>query len=984
MDAPSYAKAPGARRFGLRERLLLGLLLGALGTVLVAVVGWLSFQRVVDSQQDIIRHTLPTADALHDAVRGNARLAAQAPRLARADSTAELEQLRALVNQDLPLIRDRLAALDSPHVEPELRARLQASGDTLSARLDTMAETVAARLRLRDRRAQAGHTLREQIALLNDLAQTQSDNAMALLVSTLTSLLHGDGGVLSFGARERRAAGDRLLDRDLDSLERMHELGLTVHGLGALVDRLDELDTMAGVDAARSDFESRLALLARRVGDIAAPGARQQASALHQALAAALAPEGAFALRNTELELRARSDALQVEVGTLTTELDALAGELIHRGGRILAAAGLKAERSATTGVIAFGVIGAALLIITALVSIQVLRRHTLGRLLALESATLALAAGQRDVSIDTSGDDELASLSRALERFRNDAVERDRLAEALRRQSEDLEHQVAARTMELSSSNAALAHEMEEHAAARIEAEKADRAKTAFLGTLSHELRTPMAGILGLLEVLEDTRLLPAQQHYIAHMRAAATLLLELLEDMLDFARIEAGGVHVERSAFTLRDTIEDVFAVQGTRAAARGLELRADISPELPQHLLGDHRKLSQILLNLVGNAIKFSDEGAVIVRIRPGATPGALVFAIEDHGIGIEPARQREVFEAFVQVRDSGRHHGGTGLGLAVCKRLVEAMGGDIHIRSAPGAGTTVSFELVFEAAQPPAALALDASGETLTDCHRVLLVEDDEVNRLVAERFLQALGQQVVCASDIDSALKLVAQQAVDIALVDMNLPDGDGRDLLQRLRRLPHGRHIPAVLMSAHVPPQEVPSLLDAGFAAFLSKPFSRSQLQHLLVSQLGSTAPRAKDASVQGMDAEDTDAKPAAQDQAGTDSAPWIAPHFLEAEREALGDAVLQQIAHVFQTQGDALVAELVSTAQAGQVKGCGKLAHKLRGAASNLGLTRLERLAAELEDDIATGMPGETLADRVAALQQAYLHSVQALQSEL
>src|SRR5690606_22630018 len=160
------AKARGARRFGLRERLLLGLLLGALGTVVVAVVGWLSFQRVVDSQQDIIRHTLPTADALHDAVRGNARLAAQAPRLARADSMVELEQLRALVNQDLPLIRDRLAALDSPHVEPELRARLQASGDTLSARLDTMAETVAARLRLRDRRAQAGHTLREQIALL--------------------------------------------------------------------------------------------------------------------------------------------------------------------------------------------------------------------------------------------------------------------------------------------------------------------------------------------------------------------------------------------------------------------------------------------------------------------------------------------------------------------------------------------------------------------------------------------------------------------------------------------------------------------------------------------------------------------------------------------------------------------------------------------------------------------------------------------------
>ncbi len=986
MDAPSYAKASGGRRFGLRERLLLGLLLGALGTIVVALVGWLSFQRVVDSQQDIIRHTLPTADALHDAVRGNARLAAQAPRLARADSTAELEQLRALVNRDLPLIRDRLAALDSPHIEPELRARLQASGDTVSARLDTMAETVAARLRLRDRRAQAGHALRERIALLTDLAQTQSDNAMALLVSTLTTLLHSNGGPLSLGADERRAAGERLLDRDFDSLERMHELSLTAHALGALVDRLDELDTVAGIDAARSDFESRLSLLARRVGDIAAPGARLQGSALHQALAAALAPTGAFALRSTELELRVRSDALQVEVGTLTTELDALAGELIHRGGRILAAAGLKAERSATTGVIAFGVIGAALLIITALVSIQVLRRHTLGRLLALESATLALAAGQRDVSIDTRGDDELASLSRALERFRNDAMERDRLAEALRQQSEDLEHQVATRTHELSTSNAALAHEMEEHAAARIEAEKADHAKTAFLGTLSHELRTPMAGILGLLEVLDDTRLLPAQQHYIAQMRAAATLLLELLEDMLDFARIEAGGVHVERSAFTLRETIDDVFAVQSTRAATRGLELRADISPELPAHLLGDRRKLSQILLNLVGNAIKFSDEGAVTVRIRPGTRPGALAFAIEDHGIGIELARQRDVFEPFVQVRDSGRHHGGTGLGLAVCKRLVEAMGGEIHIRSAPGAGTTVSFELVFEAAQPPAALALNAPTATLTACHRVLLVEDDEVNRLVIERFLHALGQHVVCASDINTALKIVAQQTVDIALVDMNLPDGDGLDLLQRLRRLPHGRQIPAVLMSAHVPPNAVQSLLAAGFSAFLSKPFSRKQLQHLLVSQLGSTAQRSGAAlAVSAATDHDAQAKnPPAQDQPGANTAAWIDPHFLEAEREALGDAVLQQIARVFKTQGDALMAELVSAAQAGQVQRCGKLAHKLRGAASNLGLTRLEQLAAGLEDESAAGMAGEVLADRAAALNQAYVRSVHALQTAM
>src|SRR5690606_31989354 len=299
-------------------------------------------------------------------------------------------------------------------------------------------------------------------------------------------------------------------------------------------------------------------------------------------------------------------------------ELDALAGELIHRGGRILASAGSAAERSATSGLIAFGVIAAALLLVTAGVSWHVLRRHTLGRLLDLEQATLALAAGQRDVVLDTTGDDEIASLSRALERFRNDAIERDRLAEALRLQQQELENQVLVRTAELREANTALAHETAEHATARIAAEKADHAKTAFLGTVSHELRTPMAGILGLLELLETTPPAAERARYLAQMRAAATLLLELLEDMLDFARIEAGGVHLDALAVSRRDAVNGVFAVQGTRAAARGLALVADIDPAVAGVVVGDRRKLSQILLNLVGNAIKFSDEGAVTVSV------------------------------------------------------------------------------------------------------------------------------------------------------------------------------------------------------------------------------------------------------------------------------------------------------------------------------------------------------------------------------
>ncbi len=585
MSARSYVNPVPRRRFGLRERLLVALVLGAMATVVVAVVGWISFQRVVGSQQAIIRDTLPAADA---AVRGNARLAALAPRLVRVESAAELAQLRTLLAAESARIRERLAALQSPHVEPELRTRLQATGEALAARLEAMGDTIATRLALRASRARAAEALREAIDALDGLARIHTENATALLVATLTGLLQppAPGAALArapVDGAERAAARDRLLDLDLDTLERMHELTLTVHGLAFLIDRLDEVDSAARLQAARAELARHLDLLERRVRDIPDPGARAQGLQLHDAVARALADGGAVDLRSLEIELRARSDDLQNEVGSLTTELDALAGELIHRGGRILASAGSAAERSATSGLIAFGVIAAALLLVTAAVSWHVLRRHTLGRLLALERATLALAGGQRDVVIDTSGDDELASLSRALERFRNDAIERDRLAEALRLQQQELENQVLARTAELREANAALARETAEHATARVAAEKADHAKTAFLGTVSHELRTPMAGILGLLELLEAAPPAAERAHYLAQMRAAATLLLELLEDMLDFARIEAGGVHLDTLAFSLRDTVNDVFAVQGTRAVARGLALVADIDPGL-----------------------------------------------------------------------------------------------------------------------------------------------------------------------------------------------------------------------------------------------------------------------------------------------------------------------------------------------------------------------------------------------------------------
>lgn len=968
MSAQSYPITQSRRRFGLRERLLLGLLLAALGTVLVAIVGWVSFQRVVDSQAAIVRDTLPAADALHDAVRGNARLAALAPRLARADSETELAQLAATLDRELPQMLDRLATLQSPHVEPELRQRLQSTAASLSRQLDAMTAAVAERLELRALRSSAVRELREDIDALETLAKTQADNATAFLVATLTSLLQGEATADPDLGHTR----DTVLDLDVDTLERMHELNLTVHALGAGIDRLEEIDSQSSLASARRHFEDQLALLGRRLRDIPDPGSQVRAEASHASLQAALASHGAFSLREREIALAAQNAVLQLRVGELTTELDALAGELIHRGGRMLAEASLAAERSANPGFIAFGILSAALLIFTTVVSVHIIRRQTLGRLLALERATLALAAGQRDVVIDTSGEDELASLSRALERFREDAIERDRLSATLRDERQNLEIQVATRTAELRDTNAALAHEMAEHDAARARAEQADSAKTAFLGTLSHELRTPISGMLGLLELLEPTLTSQTQRHQLAQARSAATLLLELIEDMLDFARIEAGKVHVDKTPFNLRHAVNDVFAVQGARAASRGLALVADIDRSIPENLVGDRPKLTQILLNLTGNAIKFSDSGVVQLRITPLERPAHLRFSIMDHGIGIEAERQQEIFEPFVQIRDQGRHHAGTGLGLAVCKRLIEALGGRISLVSAPGAGTTVSFELEFgvAAAPPKSAAVADDPKAALSPGHKVLVVEDDEVNALVLERFVGMLGQVPLCASSIGAALRIAHQTPVAVAIVDMNLPDGDGVGLLSKLRKIPAYRSTPVVLISAHVRREEAERLRQAGFDSVMQKPVTQSQLRGVLGRLLSNPETITPGGHTV------TDATPASEER--------VDKAFLNAEQDSLGMATVEQIATVFERQGESLIASLGDAASRGDADDARKLAHKLRGAAANVGLQQLSRHAAEVEETLSNTLDGKALQREVDSLVADYHQSVVELRDAL